>query len=93
MIKDYIIIRKKKKDEQIENYPIFMAIAEHIGYDATGRKDPINDLDKILEEYHKFEKNPKNASAYSWLVPVFCIATPRAMVPAISISTSAWRAR
>ena len=36
------------------NDPIFMAIAEHIGYDATGRKDPINDLNMILDEYRKF---------------------------------------
>jgi len=36
-----------------------MAIAEHIGYDATGRKDPINDLNTILEEYRKFERSPK----------------------------------
>jgi len=43
-----IFIRKKKKDEKLGNYPIFMAIAEHIGYDATGRKDPINDFKKIL---------------------------------------------
>ena len=53
-----VFVRKKKKDEKLGNYPIFMAIAEHIGYDATGRKDPINDLDKILVEYRKFEKKP-----------------------------------
>ena len=40
------------------NHPIFMAIAEHIGYDATGRKDPINDLKDICEEYRKFIENP-----------------------------------
>lgn len=40
------------------NHPIFMAIAERIGYDATGRKDPINDLDVICEEYRKFTENP-----------------------------------
>ena len=40
------------------NYPIFMAIAEHIGYDAVGRKDPINDLDTILKENWKFKENP-----------------------------------
>ncbi len=40
------------------NYPIFMAIAEHIGYDATGRKDPLNDLDMICEEYQRFTENP-----------------------------------
>ena len=40
------------------NHPIFMAIAKHIGYDATGRKDPVNDLDTICEEYRKFTENP-----------------------------------
>ena len=55
-----VFVRKKKKEEELGNYPIFMAIAEHIGYDATGRKDPINDLDKILIEYGKFEKTSKS---------------------------------
>ena len=36
-----------------------MAMAEHIGYDATGRPDPINDLDAIYNEYQVFLKNPK----------------------------------
>ena len=40
------------------NHPIFMAIAERIGYDATGRKDPVNDLNTICEEYRKFTENP-----------------------------------
>ena len=40
------------------NHPIFMAIAARIGYDATGRKDPVNDLDTICEEYRKFTENP-----------------------------------
>lgn len=53
-----VFVRKKKDNERKSNYPIFMAIAEHIGYDGTGRKDPINDLEKIYEEYRKFEKNP-----------------------------------
>jgi len=53
-----VFVRKRKENEKLDNYPIFMAIAEHIGYDATGRKDPINDLEKIYEEYKKFEKNP-----------------------------------
>ncbi len=55
-----VFLRKKKENEKTESYPIFMAIADHIGYDATGRKDPINDLNTILEEYRRFEKNPKN---------------------------------
>ena len=36
------------------NHPIFMAMAERIGYDATGRKDPVNDLNAICDEYQKF---------------------------------------
>ena len=55
-----MFVRKKKKDEKLDNYPIFMAIAKHIGYDATGKKDPINDLDKILEEYRRFEEDTGN---------------------------------
>ena len=54
-----VFVRKKGGNERIDNYPIFMAIAEHIGYDATGRKDSINDLNTILQEYRKFEKSPK----------------------------------
>jgi type I restriction enzyme M protein len=53
-----VFLRRKGENEELGNYPIFMAIAEHIGYDATGRKDPQNDLDKIYEEYQKFKKNP-----------------------------------
>jgi len=55
-----VFLRRKAEGEELGNYPIFMAIAEHIGYDATGRKDPQNDLDKILEEYERFKENPEN---------------------------------
>ena len=40
------------------NHSIFMAIAERIGYDATGRKDSVNDLNTICDEYRKFIENP-----------------------------------
>ena len=36
------------------NYPIFMALAEQIGYDATGKSVKQNDLDTIEVEYLKF---------------------------------------
>ncbi len=55
-----VFLRRKGDNEELGNYPIFMAIAEHIGYDATGREDPINDLDRILEDYKKFLKDPDN---------------------------------
>ncbi|RCR66403.1 restriction endonuclease subunit M [Larkinella punicea] len=38
----------------VANYPIFMAIAEQIGYDATGRKTGVNELDTIAEELKGF---------------------------------------
>lgn len=42
------------KKSQLPDYPIFMAIAEKIGYDSTGRKIATNDLDMIGEELKKF---------------------------------------
>jgi len=51
-----LFLRKKKEREYLpDNYPIFMTIAEHIGYDATGRPDK-NEFLEILEFYHKFQK-------------------------------------
>lgn len=51
-----LFVRRLGENEKPHNYPIFMAIAEHIGYDATGRKDAKNDFVKIYEEFKKFEK-------------------------------------
>ena len=42
------------KQQQLHDYPIFMAIVEEIGYDATGRKTATNELDFIGEELKKF---------------------------------------
>ena len=55
-----VFLRKPKAKEEIGKYNIFMGIAEHIGYDATGRKDPKNDLNTIHQEYLKFKKNKNN---------------------------------
>lgn len=42
------------KQKQLPDYPIFMAIAEQIGYDATGKKIAVNELDLIGEELKNF---------------------------------------
>lgn len=42
------------KQKQLPDYKIFMAIAEEIGYDATGKTIEINELDIIQEELTKF---------------------------------------
>ncbi len=40
--------------KQFEDYPIFMAIAEDIGYDATGRETGSNELETISKELLRF---------------------------------------
>lgn len=45
---------QQAKQKELTDYPIFMAIAENIGYDATGKRTPINELDIIGEELKKF---------------------------------------
>ncbi|MDR2843047.1 MAG: N-6 DNA methylase, partial [Candidatus Symbiothrix sp.] len=42
------------KQTALDNYPIFMAIAEDIGYDASGRPTAKNELIEIGEELAKF---------------------------------------
>lgn len=42
------------KQTILDDYPIFMAIAEDIGYDATGRSTNINELIEIGKELSKF---------------------------------------
>lgn len=45
---------QQAKQMELKDYPIFMAIAEEIGYDATGKKTAVNELDVIGEELKKF---------------------------------------
>jgi type I restriction enzyme M protein len=52
-----IFARKKAKDEILDDYPIFMAVADKIGYDATGRDDK-DELPDILKQYREFQKAP-----------------------------------
>lgn len=51
-----IFVRKKDKNESVEDYEIFMAEAQRIGYDATGREDKHNDLQEIAEAYAEFNR-------------------------------------
>lgn len=54
-----VFARKKAPNEVLEDYPIFMAMADKIGYDATGREFPNdNDLLHILEQFREFEREP-----------------------------------
>jgi type I restriction enzyme M protein len=43
-----------QKQNTLDDYPIFMAIAEDIGYDATGRQTNNNELEEISVELARF---------------------------------------
>jgi len=45
---------QQTKQSKLPDYPIFMAIADEIGYDATGKKTANNELDVIGIELKKF---------------------------------------
>lgn len=54
-----LFLRKRKEGEKLQkNYPVFMAIAEHIGYDSTGRPDK-NEFSDIVKAYQEFRKKKK----------------------------------
>ena len=50
---------QESKQKELPDYPILMAIADEIGYDATGRPIEQNDLKEIGEELKKFIKQLK----------------------------------
>ena len=53
-----LFLRRLGKGETVDaDTPIFMALAEKIGYDATGRATG-NDLPEILKQYRAFQKDP-----------------------------------
>ena len=54
-VKDIILDAYAKQcQNSLSDYPIFMAIAENIGYDATGRLSSKNDLEDIAKELKRF---------------------------------------
>lgn len=57
---------QERKKTALPNYPIFMAIAENIGYDATGKPIQHNDLPDIVDELKRFiesiERGEKSAN-------------------------------
>lgn len=48
-----LYLQKRSRSDSKKGYSVFMAMAEHVGYDATGRPDE-NDLPAIAENYKKF---------------------------------------
>ncbi|MGR8935734.1 MAG: N-6 DNA methylase [Gammaproteobacteria bacterium] len=52
-----------KVKEQLDDYPIFMAIAEDIGYDATGRATATNELETVASELARFLEHIERGDA------------------------------
>jgi len=53
-LKEQLEERLAELQKEIIDYPIFMAIADEIGYDATGKETAVNDLGVIGAELKKF---------------------------------------
>jgi type I restriction enzyme M protein len=49
-------LQKKKEGEEVDNYPIFMAVAEKCGHTRRGKPIPEDDFPEIAEEYRKFRE-------------------------------------
>ena len=47
-------VYEERRRKELPDYTIFMAIAEDIGYDATGRHTKTNELEPIAEELTRF---------------------------------------
>ena len=47
-------IYEERRRKELPDYPIFMAIAEDIGYDSTGRATKVNELEAIAVELERF---------------------------------------
>ena len=47
---------------ELTNYPIFMAIAEDIGFDATGKETGNNELITISKELNRFIESIENGN-------------------------------
>ena len=51
-----LFLQKKKEYEHIEDYPIFLAVAEKCGHDRRGKEVKEDDLPLVAEEFKKFIK-------------------------------------
>ena len=51
---ELITVYEERRRKELSDYPIFMAIAEDIGYDATGRPTKKNELEPIADELSRF---------------------------------------
>lgn len=65
-LEDEFLVKVKA---QIEDYPIFMVMAENIGYDATGRPTAQNDLETVSRELGRFLESIERVETYNFCLP------------------------
>lgn len=51
-----LFLQKRKKDETITNYPVFMAVAEKCGHDRRGKPIEQDDFPIVSNKYTEFRK-------------------------------------
>ena len=51
-----LFLTKKTTKSPSLDYPVFTAIAKHVGYDNTGRSDHRNDLSAIVQDFKKYQQ-------------------------------------
>jgi len=62
------LTKKTDKNTLSLDYPVFISVAKHVGYDNTGRTDPRNDLPLIAEDYKKYQHGQTNLSRLSFVI-------------------------
>ena len=55
-----LFLTKKATKNNSLDYPVFISIAKHVGYDNTGRSDLRNDLPTIVQDFKKYKQADTN---------------------------------
>lgn len=62
-----LFLTKKTTKSPSLDYPVFTAIAKHVGYDNTGRRDHRNDLPTIVQDFKKYQQDNIDLSKRSFV--------------------------
>ena len=63
-----LFLTKKNTKSGSLDYPVFISIAKHVGYDNTGRSDQRNDLPTIAQDFKKYQQDNANLSKHSFVI-------------------------
>jgi len=63
-----LFLTKKTIKSGSLDYPVFLSIAKHVGYDNTGRSDERNDLPIITQDFKKYQQGKTDLSKHSFAI-------------------------